>query len=94
VDGPVNLNRIQEVNNLVARPDLKFAPFKPSVPPQLRRNKDIFAAIKRHDILLHHPFESFSPVVEFLRRRQQRRKCWPSNKRYTVQAPIRLSLPP
>ncbi len=67
VDGPVNLNRIQEVNNLVDRPDLKFAPFKPSVPQQLRRNKDIFAAIKRHDILLHHPFESFSPVVEFLR---------------------------
>ncbi|MDD5462477.1 MAG: polyphosphate kinase 1 [Methylococcales bacterium] len=66
VDGPVNLNRIQEVNNLVDRPDLKFAPFKPSVPPQLAR-KDMFAAIKRHDILLHHPFESFSPVVEFLR---------------------------
>jgi len=67
VDGPVNLNRIQEINNLVDRPDLKFTPFKPSVPPQLGRNKDIFAAIKRHDILLHHPFESFSPVVEFLR---------------------------
>ena len=67
VDGPVNLNRIQEVINLVDRPDLKFPPFKPSTPPQLARNKDIFAAIKRHDILLHHPFESFSPVVEFLR---------------------------
>ncbi len=67
VDGPVNLNRIQEINNLVDRPDLKFTPFKPKVPAQLGRNKDIFASIKRHDILLHHPFESFSPVVEFLR---------------------------
>ncbi len=67
VDGPVNLNRIQEINNLVDRPDLKFTPFKPSVPQQLARNKDIFAAIKRHDILLHQPFESFSPVVDFLR---------------------------
>jgi len=67
VDGPVNLNRIQEINNLVDRPDLKFTPFKPSTPPQLGRNKDIFAAIRRHDILLHHPFESFTPVVEFLR---------------------------
>jgi len=67
VDGPVNLNRVQEIIDMVDRPDLKFAPFKPSVPPQLARNKDIFAAIKRNDILLHHPFESFSPVVEFLR---------------------------
>jgi polyphosphate kinase len=67
VDGPVNLNRIQEINNLVNRPDLKFPAFKPSTQPQLARNKDMFAAIKRHDILLHHPFESFSPVVEFLR---------------------------
>jgi len=67
VDGPVNLNRIQEINDLVDRPDLKFAPFKPTVPPQLARDKDIFAAIRRNDILLHHPFESFAPVVEFLR---------------------------
>lgn len=67
VDGPVNLNRLQEIIALVDRPDLTFAPFKPVVPPQLARNKDLFAAIKRHDILLHHPFESFTPVVEFLR---------------------------
>lgn len=67
VNGPVNLNRIQEINALVDRPELKFPPFKPSVPAQLSRDKDIFAAIKRQDILLHHPFESFSPVVDFLR---------------------------
>ncbi|MFZ4504018.1 MAG: polyphosphate kinase 1 [Methylovulum sp.] len=67
VNGPVNLNRIQEINALVDRPELKFPPFKPSVPTQLNRDKDIFAAIKRQDILLHHPFESFSPVVDFLR---------------------------
>jgi len=67
VDGPVNLNRLQEINALVGRPELKFTPFKPVVPHQLERSKDIFAAIKRHDILLHHPYESFSPVVEFLR---------------------------
>jgi len=67
VNGPVNLNRIQEINDLIGRPDLKFPSFKPVVPQQLERSKDIFAAIKRHDILLHHPFESFSPVVEFIR---------------------------
>jgi polyphosphate kinase len=67
VHGPVNLNRLQEINSLIGRPDLKFPSFKPVVPHQLDRNKDIFAAIRRQDILLHHPFESFSPVVEFIR---------------------------
>jgi len=67
VNGPVNLNRLQEVNDLLDRPELKFQPFKPSIPPQLAKDKDIFAAIRKNDILLHHPFESFSPVVEFLR---------------------------
>ncbi len=67
VHGPVNLNRVQAIIDLVNRPDLRFSPFKPSVPAQMARNKEIFAAIRRQDILLHHPFESFSPVVEFLR---------------------------
>jgi polyphosphate kinase len=67
INGPVNLHRIQGVIGLVDRPDLKFVPFKPNIPVQLLRNKDMFAAIKRHDILLHHPFESFSSVVEFIR---------------------------
>ncbi len=71
VDGPVNLNRVQSVFNLIDRPDLKFPPFKPHVPPQLKRNKNIFDAIKKQDILLHHPFESFTPVVEFLRQSAQ-----------------------
>ncbi|MGZ8213762.1 MAG: polyphosphate kinase 1 [Methylosarcina sp.] len=67
VKGPVNLSRLQTIIGLVDRPELKFTPFKPSIPSQLARNKDIFAAIRRNDILLHQPFESFSPVVEFLR---------------------------
>jgi polyphosphate kinase len=67
VDGPVNLNRLREIIDLVERPELKFTPFKPAVPPQLARNKEIFSAIDKSDILLHHPFESFLPVVEFIR---------------------------
>jgi polyphosphate kinase len=54
----------------VERPDLKFRPFVPAVPARLEPEESgetIFAAIRRHDILLHHPFDSFSPVVEFLR---------------------------
>ncbi len=67
VKGPVNLSRLQEIYNLIDRPDLKFLPFKSFVPMQLARKKNIFEAIKKQDFLLHHPFESFLPVVEFLR---------------------------
>lgn len=67
VNGPVNLNRLQSICEIVDRQDLKFIPFKPFIPSQLNRNKNIFEAIKKQDILLHHPYESFAPVIEFLR---------------------------
>src|SRR5919197_456071 len=54
----------------IERPDLRFAPFVPAVPARLSRKEggeDLFAAIRRHDVLLHHPFDAFSPVLEFLR---------------------------
>ncbi len=65
--GPVNLNRVQAIYGLVDRPDLKFPLFNPSFPSILKRNKDIFEAIKKQDILLHHPYESFAPVIDFIR---------------------------
>jgi polyphosphate kinase len=65
VDGPVNLVRLQQVIDLVDRPDLKFPPFEPGIPPPLR-TRDLFAAIRAQDVLLHHPYESFAPVVEFV----------------------------
>ena len=65
--GPVNLSRIQTIYGLVERSDLKFPSFKTHTPNSLGRGKDIFAAIRHQDILLHHPYESFSPVVEFIR---------------------------
>jgi polyphosphate kinase len=49
------------------RPDLKDAPFLPAVPPALVEGTDPFAAIRRQDILLHHPYDSFAPVVHLLR---------------------------
>ncbi len=68
VNGPVNLSRVQEINALILdRPDLKFAPFKPTIPNVFTRQKDIFATIRRSDILLHQPFESFCPVIDFVR---------------------------
>ncbi|MEI7444156.1 MAG: polyphosphate kinase 1 [Burkholderiales bacterium] len=66
VDGPVNLVRLQQVIDLVDRPDLKFPPFEPGLPTALAQ-RDLFAAIRRQDVLLHHPYESFAPVMDFLR---------------------------
>ena len=65
VPGPVNLVRLQQIIELVDAPLLKFPPFEPAVPAVLR-DKDLFAAIRKGDILVHHPYESFAPVMEFL----------------------------
>jgi polyphosphate kinase len=65
VHGPVNLNRLSQVIDLVDRADLKFPPFEPGLPAALR-DKELFAAIRKADVLLHHPYQSFVPVMEFL----------------------------
>jgi polyphosphate kinase len=66
VDGPVNLPRLLELYDKLDRPDLKFPGFTPSIPRSLRSG-DLFEAISQADVLLHHPYESFVPVVDFLR---------------------------
>jgi polyphosphate kinase len=66
VDGPVNLVRLQQVIDLVDRPDLKFPAYEPGLPATLDGG-DLFASIRRQDVLLHHPYESFAPVMDFLR---------------------------
>ena len=67
VDGPLDLGRLRQLAAL-ERPDLKDPPFLPHTPAELKSDEDIFALLRREDLLLHHPFESFQPVVEFLRR--------------------------
>ena len=66
-NGPVNLMRLATVPDLVERPDLKYPGFTPSIPEPLRGSDGIFEVLRRGDILLHHPFESFAPFVDFLR---------------------------
>jgi polyphosphate kinase len=66
--GPVNLNRLASVYDLVDRPDLKYPPFTPGVPARFVGDADLFSAIRENDVLLHHPFQSFAPVMDFLRR--------------------------
>jgi polyphosphate kinase len=67
VPGPVNLNRLSAIYDLVQRPDLKYPIFTPGVPKRLVANSDLFAVIRQNDLLLHHPFQSFAPVMDFLR---------------------------
>jgi polyphosphate kinase len=67
VNGPVNLNRLLEIHELVDRPELTFPGFVPELPPRLEKTGNIFDALRNGDILLHHPFQSFTPVVEFVR---------------------------
>ncbi len=67
---PLSLKRLLALYAL-DRPDLKDPPFVPTTPPELidiADEEDLFAVIRRGDILLHHPFDSFQPVIEFLRR--------------------------
>ncbi|HXQ63522.1 MAG TPA: polyphosphate kinase 1, partial [Steroidobacteraceae bacterium] len=67
VPGPVNLNRLAAVYDLVERPDLKYPPFTAGVPARFVGGADLFAAIRERDVLLHHPFQSFIPIVDFVR---------------------------
>ena len=66
VNGPVNLVRLFNVYEQVNRPDLKYRAF---VPRELRltsKSKDLFQELRSHDILLHHPFDSYDAVVSFI----------------------------
>ena len=68
IEGPIGLSRLMELYG-ADRPDLKDPPFAPAVPACFGPNldEDVFAILRREDVLLHHPFDSFQPVVEFLR---------------------------
>ena len=67
VQGPVNLARLAMVADLADAPHLKYPSFVPRVPKTLRRPGEMFSRIRRGDVLVHHPFESFEAVLEFLR---------------------------
>src|SRR5580765_4608318 len=66
VEGPVNLYRLRQVPDHVNRADLKYSTFQPGLPPVLDTD-DIFEVLKKQDVLLHHPFQSFLPVLDFIR---------------------------
>jgi polyphosphate kinase len=66
INGPINLMRLQSVYDLIDRPDLKCAPFTPYVPPYFSGSYNIYDVIREGDRLLHHPYDSFQPVIDFV----------------------------
>jgi len=67
VNGPVNLKRLFALPSIVDRPDLSYTPFTPKMPKGLSRKDSILEAISKKDYLLLHPYESFTPVTQFVR---------------------------
>ncbi len=65
LNGPVNLLRLMSLTE-IARPDLKFPPFTPANASPLKAVHQIFDTLRAQDVLLHHPYDSFNPVVDFV----------------------------
>ena len=66
VDGPVNLNRLSTICDIDDHPELLYPPFTPGLPEELRDTKDIFATLRAKNVLLHHPYQTFTPIVDFI----------------------------
>ncbi|MEC7608905.1 MAG: polyphosphate kinase 1 [Verrucomicrobiota bacterium] len=66
IDGPINFFRLMSAYDLIDRDDLKFPKHTPHLPKELEDPQRIFEQIKVKDILLHHPYESFQPIIDFL----------------------------
>jgi len=64
-DTPIGMADIMELTR-INRPDLKDPPFQPAIPPPFATEENIFSVLKRQDVLLYHPYDSFAPVVDFL----------------------------
>ncbi|MGB8478992.1 MAG: polyphosphate kinase 1 [Acidobacteriaceae bacterium] len=66
-DGPVNLSRLMNLHSRTDKPELKYPPFVPRGLRLHRESANLFAEIRRRDVLLHHPYDSYNAVVEFIR---------------------------
>jgi len=66
VEGPVNLNRLATICDKARRPGLCYPPFAPGLPSALKTEEDIFSVLRKENLLLHHPYQSFGPVVDFI----------------------------
>ncbi|MBO5247088.1 MAG: polyphosphate kinase 1, partial [Eubacterium sp.] len=67
INGPLDLTFLMKLYGLEGKEELRYAPYQPQPVPELIGETNIFEAIKKGDILLHHPYQSFQPVVDFIR---------------------------
>ncbi len=65
--GPVNMVRLASLIDLAGRPDLLYPTYVPALPAEVANPEKLYQRIAKHDLLLHHPYESFNPVVDFIR---------------------------
>ncbi len=66
VRGPVNLNRLVTICSINDKPELLYQPFTQGLPDELRSDEDIFSIVAKKNVLLHHPYQSFAPVIDFI----------------------------
>jgi len=66
VDGPVNLNRLSTICEIEDSPKLLYPPFTQGLPDELRGNENIFSLLSEKNVLLHHPYQSFAPTIDFI----------------------------
>jgi polyphosphate kinase len=71
VSGQVNLVRLMQIPDTVDMPHLKYPQFVPGKPVALNKKADMFQAIRKSDVLLHHPYQSFTPVIDFIQQASQ-----------------------
>ena len=67
INGPLDLTFLMKMYGIEGADDLRYEPYQPQRVPQIVPGEDIFAAIRKGDILLHHPYQTFDPVVDFIK---------------------------
>lgn len=67
IEGPIDLTFLMKMYGMEGCDELRYKPYTPQRVPQIEPGSDIFAAIRKGDILLHHPYQTFDPVVDFIR---------------------------